>query len=423
MTFLDLIRLTVMNEFSWVFLIALALMTGVELWLSLRQGKYVAAHRDKVPAAFADDVSIEAHQKAADYTQAKGKFNRFGSLFAAVVLLAWTLAGGLELLFDGWQSFGFSETVTSLAFILSFFVIGSLIELPIDWYKTFVLEQKFGFNNNTPTLFLSDLAKQLLLVVLLGAPLIWAALWLMGSTGEYWWLYLWGAWMGFALFMMWAYPAFIAPLFNEFKPLEDQQLKARVEDLLARCGFKSQGIFVMDGSRRSGHGNAYFTGLGSNKRIVFFDTLLETLDEDQIEAVLAHELGHFKRKHVVKNMGVMALLSLVGLALLGWASAEAWFYQGLGVDNQNNALALVLFMLVIPVFSFFLHPVMTAMSRKYEYEADDYAASVSSGERLIEALVALYQENASTLTPDPLVSAVYDSHPPATLRVAHLQAK
>jgi STE24 endopeptidase len=412
-----------MNEFSWVFLAALAMMTAVELWLSLRQGKHVAAHRDNVPKAFAEDVSIEAHQKAADYTQAKGKFNRFGNLFAAAVLLAWTFAGGLSALFEGWQSFGLSESVTHVAFILSFFVIGSLIELPVDWYKTFVLEQKFGFNNNTPALFLSDLAKQLLLVVILGAPLTWAALWLMGSTGEFWWLYLWAAWMGFALFMMWAYPAFIAPLFNEFKPLEDQQLKARVEGLLARCGFKSQGIFVMDGSRRSGHGNAYFTGLGSNKRIVFFDTLLETLDEDQIEAVLAHELGHFKRKHVVKNMVVMAVLSLVGLALLGWASAEAWFYQGLGVDSQNNALALVLFMLVIPVFSFFLHPLMTSMSRKYEYEADDYAASVSSAQHLIEALVALYQENASTLTPDPLVSAVYDSHPPATLRVAHLQAR
>jgi len=412
-----------MNEFSWVFLIALIAMTMVELWLSLRQGRYVAAHKDKVPTAFADDVTLDAHQKAAEYTQAKGKFNRFGSLFSALVLVAWTLAGGLNILFDGWQGLGLSETITSVAFILSFFVIGSLIELPVDWYKTFVLEQKFGFNNNTPALFLSDLAKQLLLVVVIGAPLIWAALWLMGSTGEYWWLYLWAAWIGFTVLMMWAYPAFIAPLFNEFKPLEDQQLKTRVEDLLTRCGFKSQGIFVMDGSRRSGHGNAYFTGLGSNKRIVFFDTLLETLDEDQIEAVLAHELGHFKRKHVIKNMFVMAFLSLVGLAILGWASAESWFYQGLGVASESDALALVLFMLVIPVFSFFLHPMMTAMSRKYEYEADDYAASVSSGEHLIQALVALYQENASTLTPDPLVSAVYDSHPPATLRVAHLQAK
>jgi STE24 endopeptidase len=260
-------------------------------------------------------------------------------------------------------------------------------------------------------------------MVLIGAPLLWGALWLMESTGEYWWLYLWAAWIGFTLLMMWAYPAFIAPLFNQFSPLEDVALKTRVEGLLSRCGFKSQGIFVMDGSRRSGHGNAYFTGLGSNKRIVFFDTLLKTLNEEQIEAVLAHELGHFRRKHVLKNMGVMAVLSLVSLALLGWVIIEPWFYVGLGVTTQSSAMALVLFMLVIPVFGFFMHPLMTAMSRKYEYEADDYAASVSSGQHLIEALVALYQENASTLTPDPLVSAIYDSHPPATLRVAHLEAQ
>jgi STE24 endopeptidase len=252
--------------------------------------------------------------------------------------------------------------------------------------------------------------------------LVWVALWMMGSAGQLWWLYLWGAWMGFALLMMWAYPAFIAPLFNKFTPLEDAQLQQRVENLLSRCGFKSQGIFVMDGSRRSGHGNAYFTGLGSNKRIVFFDTLLNTLNEDQIEAVLAHELGHFRRKHVVKNMLVMAAISLLGLALLGWASGQSWFYQGLGVSTESNAMALALFMLVIPVFLFFLHPLMTSLSRKYEYEADDYAASVASADDLIAALVALYKENASTLTPDPLVSAVYDSHPPAALRIAHLQS-
>jgi len=411
-----------MNEFTWVFLIALILMTGIELWLSLRQGRHVLAHRDKIPEAFKDEVSLDAHHKAADYTQAKGKFGRVEGLFGMVLLLAWTLGGGLGMLSDAWQSLALPTSVTSIIFILSFFIIGSLIELPLSWYKTFVLEQRFGFNNNTPALFLADLAKQTLLMVVIGAPLIWAALWLMDSTGEYWWLYLWAAWIGFAVFMMWAYPAFIAPLFNKFTPLDDEDLKARVEALLARCGFKSQGIYVMDGSRRSGHGNAYFTGLGNNKRIVFFDTLLETLNGDQIEAVLAHELGHFRRKHVIKNMVVMAILSLVGLAVLGWASAESWFYTGLGVSTESSAMALVLFMLVIPVFSFFLHPMMTAMSRKYEYEADAYAASVSSADDLIKALVVLFQENASTLTPDPLVSAIYDSHPPATLRVAHLQA-
>jgi len=411
-----------MNEFTWIFLAALALMTGVELWLSLRQSRYVHAHRDAVPEAFKDQVELAAHQKAAKYTVAKGKLNRIESVIGVVLLLAWTLGGGLALLSDAWASLGWSEMITGIVFILSFFVIGTLIDLPLSWYKTFVLEDRFGFNNNTRALFLSDIAKQTLLMLALGAPLIWGALTLMESTGDYWWLYLWAAWMAFALVMMWAYPAFIAPLFNKFTPLEDEQLKARVEGLLARCGFKSQGIYVMDGSRRSGHGNAYFTGLGNNKRIVFFDTLLNTLNEDQIEAVLAHELGHFRRKHVVKNMVVMSLLSLLGLAALGWASAESWFYTGLGVSSQGSAMALILFMLVIPVFSFFLHPMMTALSRKYEYEADAYAASVSSSEHLIQALVALYQENASTLTPDPLVSAVYDSHPPATLRVAHLQA-
>jgi len=411
-----------MNEFTWIFLAALVLMTGVELWLSLRQSRYVHAHRDAVPEAFKDQVELAAHQKAAEYTVAKGKLNRIENIFAFVLLLAWTLGGGLALLSGAWASLAWSEMTTGIVFILSFFVIGTLIDLPFSWYKTFVLEDRFGFNNNTRTLFLSDIAKQTVLMLVLGAPLIWVALTLMTSTGDYWWLYLWAAWITFALVMMWAYPAFIAPLFNKFTPLEDEKLKKRVEALLARCGFKSQGIYVMDGSRRSGHGNAYFTGLGNNKRIVFFDTLLNTLDEDQIEAVLAHELGHFRRKHVVKNMAVMAVLSLISLAVLGWASAESWFYTGLGVNSQENAMALVLFMLVIPVFSFFLHPMMTALSRKYEFEADAYAASVSSSEHLIQALVALYQENASTLTPDPLVSAIYDSHPPATLRVAQLQA-
>ncbi|MDH5357917.1 MAG: M48 family metallopeptidase [Gammaproteobacteria bacterium] len=411
-----------MNDFTWIFLAALGLMTGIELWLSLRQGRYVQSHRGNVPDAFSSQVELSAHQKAADYTVAKGKLNRVENVLGALLLLIWTLAGGLALLSDIWQSMGWSDMMTGVGFILSFFIIGTLIELPLSWYKTFVLEQRFGFNRNTLPLFLSDVVKETLLMVIIGAPLIWGALWLMEGTGEYWWLYLWGALMGVSLLMMWAYPAFISPLFNKFTPLEDVKLKERVEGLLARCGFKSQGIYVMDGSRRSGHGNAYFTGLGNNKRIVFFDTLLNTLNEDQIEAVLAHELGHFRRKHVVKNMGVMALLSLIGLAVLGWASAESWFYTGLGVTTQSNAMALVLFMLVIPVFSFFLHPMMTALSRKYEFEADDYAASVSSSEHLIQALVALYQENASTLTPDPLVSSIYDSHPPASLRIAHLQA-
>jgi STE24 endopeptidase len=411
-----------MNEFSWIFLTAVIVMTAVEIWLSLRQGRYVQAHRDEVPTAFKDQISLASHQKAADYTAAKGKFNRSESLFAMVVLLLWTLGGGLALLSDTWSQLELPTMVGGIVFFLSFLVIGSVLELPFSYFRTFVLEERFGFNRNTPGLFFSDFVKQTLLTVIMGGILVAVALWMMNSAGQLWWLYLWGAWMAFALVMMWAYPAFIAPLFNKFTPLEDANLQQRVEALLARCGFKSQGIYVMDGSRRSGHGNAYFTGLGNNKRIVFFDTLLNTLNEDQIEAVLAHELGHFRRKHVLKNMFVMAGLSLLGLALLGWLSGQAWFYEGLGVSTQSNAMALALFMLVIPVFLFFLHPLMTALSRKYEYEADDYAASVANADDLITALVALYQENASTLTPDPLVSAVYDSHPPAALRIAHLQS-
>ncbi|KKN32184.1 hypothetical protein LCGC14_0816380 [marine sediment metagenome] len=410
-----------MNEFSWIFLAALFLMTAVELWLSIRQGKYVQAHRNEVPKAFADQISLQAHQKAADYTAAKGKFGRKENLYGVVILLAWTFGGGLSLLSSGLDSLGWSPMLTGIGFLLSFIVIGSLLDLPFSYYRTFVLEDKFGFNRNTPGLFFADFFKQTLLTLIMGALLIWVALWMMQSSGEFWWLYLWAAWMGFAVLMMWAYPAFIAPLFNKFTPLDDAELQEKVENLLSRCGFKSQGIFVMDGSRRSGHGNAYFTGLGSNKRIVFFDTLLNTLNEDQIEAVLAHELGHFRRKHVVKNMLVMSVISLAGLALLGWASAQTWFYEGLGISSQSNAMALALFMLVVPVFLFFLHPLMTSLSRKYEFEADAYAASVANADDLVEALVALYKENASTLTPDPLVSAVYDSHPPAALRIAHLQ--
>ncbi|MBD3633972.1 MAG: M48 family metallopeptidase [Methylophaga sp.] len=411
-----------MNEFSWIFLAAVLLMTAVEIWLSFRQGRYVAAHRDEVPAAFKEQISLNAHQKAADYTVAKGKFKRTETFYSMVILLLWTLGGGLAVLYGAWSQLEMGPMLGGVIFFLSFLLIGSLLELPFSYYKTFVLEDKFGFNRQTPGLFFSDFIKQTILMLVVGGLLIWVALWMMNSAGELWWLYLWAAWMGFAVFMMWAYPAFIAPLFNKFTPLEDEQLQQRVENLLSRCGFKSQGIFVMDGSRRSGHGNAYFTGMGSNKRIVFFDTLLNTLNEDQIEAVLAHELGHFSRKHVVKNMFVMAGLSLLGLALLGWASGEAWFFEGLGANTESNAMALALFMLVIPVFLFFLHPLMTALSRKYEYEADDYAASVANADDLIAALVALYKENASTLTPDPLVSAVYDSHPPAALRIAHLQS-
>ena len=411
-----------MNEFSWIFLIALALMTGVECWLSLRQRRHVLANRHAVPKPFDQEIGLDAHQKAADYTVAKGALKRGESIYSAIILLLWTFGGGLALLSGAWGALDWSPMVTGIAFLISFFLIGSVLDLPFSWYKTFVMEERFGFNRNTPKLFIADFFKQLVLLAVMGIPLVWVALWLMGSAGEFWWLYLWAAWMGFAVVMIWAYPALIAPLFNKFTPLENADLKTRVEQLLQRCGFKSQGIFVMDGSRRSGHGNAYFTGVGNNKRIVFFDTLLDTLNADQIEAVLAHELGHFRRKHVIKNMLLLSVISLVGLAFLGWASGQSWFYQGLGVTTESNAMALALFMIVVPVFMFFLSPLMTAMSRKYEYEADEYAASVADSRDLIAALVALYKENASTLTTDPLVSAIYDSHPPASMRIAALQA-
>jgi STE24 endopeptidase len=299
----------------------------------------------------------------------------------------------------------------------------SLLDLPFSLYHTFVVEERFGFNKTTAAVFVSDMVKQGLLMLVLGLPLAWTALWLMQGSGELWWLYLWLLWTGFSLLMLWAYPTVIAPLFNKFTLLEDQQLQQRIQELLDRCGFKSKGIYVMDGSRRSGHGNAYFTGMGRNKRIVFFDTLLETLEPDEIEAVLAHELGHFKRRHVQKRIAVMVLGSLAGLALLGWLSQQSWFYQGLGVTRPSDYLALLLFLIAVPVFTLFLQPLASWFSRRHEFEADDYAAKQADAAGLIRALVKLYRENASTLTPDPLYSAFHDSHPPAPVRVAHLSTK
>jgi STE24 endopeptidase len=307
--------------------------------------------------------------------------------------------------------------------LVSAFMIMALLELPFSVYHTFVIEERFGFNKTTPATFIGDMAKQTLLMLILGVPLAWAALWLMQESGSLWWLYLWLLWAGFSLLMLWAYPALIAPLFNKFTLLDDENLQQRIQSLLDRCGFKSQGIYVMDGSRRSGHGNAYFTGMGQNKRIVFFDTLLKTLEADEIEAVLAHELGHFKRKHVQKRIISMMLMSLAGLALLGWLIEQSWFYQGLGVQQPSNHLALLLFLMVSPVFTLFLQPLFSWFSRRHEFEADDYAATQASAADLIRALVKMYKENASTLTPDPLYSAFYDSHPPAPVRVAHLSTK
>jgi STE24 endopeptidase len=412
-----------MNTFSWIFLLALGASLLLKLWLARRQLGTVAANRARVPEAFADSIQLEAHQKAADYTITNTRQGRLELVYGALLLVGWTLGGGLQWLDSAWQQFGWGTVASGVAVLISAFVIMALLELPFSLYHTFVIEERFGFNKTTPATFIGDLVKQTLLMLILGVPLAWAALWLMQESGRLWWLYLWLLWSGFSLLMLWAYPTVIAPLFNKFTLLDDDNLQQRIQSLLDRCGFKSKGIYVMDGSRRSGHGNAYFTGMGQNKRIVFFDTLLKTLEADEIEAVLAHELGHFKRKHVQKRIVTMMLLSLGGLALLGWLIEQGWFYQGLGVQQPSNHLALLLFLMVSPVFTIFLQPLFSWFSRRHEFEADDYAAAQASASDLIRALVKMYKKNASTLTPDPLYSAFYDSHPPAPVRVAHLSTK
>ncbi len=412
-----------MNPFTLLFLLAVALMLATQLWLERRQLRHVSAHRARVPEAFADRVPLEAHQRAADYTTAKTRVARWETAYDALLLLGWTYGGGIEWLDRTWRSLTLSPLYTGVGVILSAFALMGLLQLPFTLYRTFGLEQRFGFNRTTPALFFSDLAKQIALVAVLVTPLLALVLWLMSMAGRGWWLYVWLVWMTFSLLMLWAYPAFIAPLFNKFTPLQDAALHRRIETLLQRCGFATSGVYVMDGSRRSAHGNAYFTGLGRNKRIVFYDTLLKTLDHDEIEAVLAHELGHFRRHHVRRRLIASALFSLGGLALLGWLLPHPWFYHGLGVGTPSLHAALLLFLLVIPAFTFFLQPLLAARMRRHEFEADDFAAQQTAPRFLVRALVKLYEENANTLTPDPLYSAFYDSHPPAPVRVAHLLTK
>lgn len=411
-----------MNNFTALFLFFLTLSFWVQIWLSLRNARHVAAHRAAVPEAFADRIPLEAHQKAADYTLAKGRLGRLELGWGTLLLLAWTLGGGLELLDGFWRGFHWTPEWTGTAVFFSFILIGALLDLPFDLYRTFVLEERFGFNRTTPRIWLLDKIKGTALLVALGLPLLWVVLKLMGSAGANWWLYVWLVWSGFMLLMMWAYPAFIAPLFNKFIPMEEGELRQRIEALLQRCGFASKGLFVMDGSRRSSHGNAYFTGFGNNKRIVFFDTLLQGLTGDEVEAVLAHELGHFRHHHIRSRLAISLGMSLAGLALLGWLMEQGFFYSGLGVFTASTYMALLLFMLVGPVFTFLLGPVMAALSRRHEFQADAYAARQAEAKALIRALVNMYRDNASTLTPDPLYSAFYDSHPPAPIRIAHLRA-
>jgi STE24 endopeptidase len=412
-----------MHPFTLVFIIVLAATTLLRLWLAQRHIRHVGLHRSTVPAAFAGRIELQAHQRAADYTVAKTRLQMLDSLVSVALLLAFTLGGGLQWLYDYWGGvFAVDGYAQGIALIASVALISGAIELPFTLYRTFKVEARYGFNRMTLRLFVFDLLKQTLLAAVIGLPLLFVVLWLMASMGQWWWLDVWLVWMGFNILLLVLYPTVISPLFNKFTPLSDETLKERIEKLLARCGFRSQGLFVMDGSKRSSHGNAYFTGLGSAKRIVFFDTLLERLAPPEIEAVLAHELGHFKRRHVLKRIVFMFALSLVFLALLAYLATQSWFYNGLGVQSQSTALALLLFFLVVPLFSFLLQPLVSLYSRKHEYEADAYAAAQADGADLIHALVKLYQDNAATLTPDPLHSAFYDSHPPAALRIARLQS-
>lgn len=413
-----------MHSFTLLFLIALGAGLIVELWLLMRHQRHILEHRARVPDAFSSQVTLEQHQKAADYSVTKIGVGRLNLVYSTLLLLGWTLGGGIDWLDQWWAGFGLGALTQGLALIFSLFLIMGLLELPFSLYSTFVIEERFGFNHTTIAQFIKDMLLQTLIGVVIGLPLLALILWLMQEAGHYWWLAAWVAWTLFTLFITWIFPTVIAPLFNKFTPLEDDSLRKRVQALLERCGFASKGIFVMDGSKRSGHGNAYFTGFGKNKRIVFYDTLIEGLDEKEVEAVLAHELGHFKKNHIKKGMALSFALSLAGLALLGWLAQQPWFYQALGVSHStSNALALILFMLVIPTFTQFLTPVGAWFSRKNEFEADDFAVVQTGAGPLITALVKLYRENANTLTPDPLYSSFHDSHPPAPVRVRHLSSK
>lgn len=408
-----------------VFAAVLVASLLTRLWLSTRQARHVSQHRHAVPAAFSQTVTLQAHQRAADYTLAKLRFGLVMLAVEAAVLLGWTLLGGLDALNTAVRDATF-ESLGPLGYQLSllaaFALIGGLIDLPFSAWHTFGLEQRHGFNRMTPGLFIADLLKGVVISALLGLPVAALVLWLMGAAGSLWWLWAWGAWVGFLLLVQWLFPTVIAPLFNRFEPLQDAALKARVESLMQRCGFQAKGLFVMDGSRRSAHANAYFTGFGSAKRVVFFDTLLRTLSPGEVEAVLAHELGHFRHRHVIKRMVLLFALSLGAFALLGWVSSRAWFYTGLGVQPNlgapNDALALLLFVLAGPVFAFFVSPLFAGLSRRHEFEADAYACAQASGRDLAGALLKLYEDNASTLTPDPLYVRFYYSHPPASERLA-----
>jgi STE24 endopeptidase len=422
-----------MSDYSFqltlVFSAVLVLGLVTRFYLASRQVRHVAQHSDRVPAAFASTISPESHKRAADYTIVKARFGMLEMAFGAAILLGWTLLGGIDALNQAVFNSGlaaYGSLAVQLALISAFGAISGLLDLPFTLHSTFSIEERFGFNKMTFRLWLADLVKATLVGVVVGLPIVALILWLMGSAGSLWWLWAWGAWMGFNLLVLVLFPTVIAPLFNKFKPLDDETLKARVTALMQRCGFAAKGLFVMDGSKRSAHANAYFTGFGAAKRVVFYDTLLKQLSPDEVDAVLAHELGHFKHKHIIKRIGGMFAMSLAGFALLGWLSSQVWFYTGLGVrpnmTGANDALALLLFLLVVPLFSFFISPLFAQLSRKHEFEADAYAVSQTDGKDLQSALLKLYKDNASTLTPDPLFVKFYYSHPPASERLARMTA-
>lgn len=415
--------------FTLIFSAALVLGLLVKFYLSARQIRHVARHRDTVPAAFTATISLAAHQKAADYTITKSRFGLLELAFGTAVMLGWTLLGGLDALnqvLAGTSLAEWSPLAQQLALVAGFAVIGGVLDLPFTLYSTFKIEERFGFNKMTFKLWLTDLLKSTVVGIVVGLPILALILWLMGSAGSLWWLWAWAVWMGFNLLILVLYPTLIAPLFNKFQPLEDESLKARVTALMQRCGFAAKGLFVMDGSKRSAHANAYFTGFGAAKRVVFYDTLLKQLSPAEVDAVLAHELGHFKHKHIIKRIVMLFALSLAGFALLGWLSSQIWFYTGLGVlpnmNASNDALALLLFMLVVPLFGFFISPLFAQLSRQHEFEADAYAALQTDGRDLSSALLKLYKDNASTLTPDPVFVKFYYSHPPASERLARMSA-
>ncbi len=420
-----------MNDLSltWTLLFSAALVLGLllKLYLSSRQIRHVARHRDTVPPAFAATISLASHQKAADYTLTKARFGLLELAFGSAMLLGWTLLGGLDTLNQALAGSALAQwgpLATQMALVASFGLISGALDLPFTLYSTFRIEERFGFNKMSFQLWLADLLKSTLVGMVIGLPIVALILWLMNSAGPLWWLWAWAVWMGFNLLVLVLYPTVIAPMFNKFKPLEDESLKARVTALMQRCGFAAKGLYVMDGSKRSAHANAYFTGFGAAKRVVFYDTLLKQLSPAEVDAVLAHELGHFKHKHIIQRIVMLFAMSLAGFALIGFLSQQLWFYTGLGVRPNlgapNDALALLLFMLAVPLFSFFISPLMAQLSRQHEFQADAYAAMQTDGRDLASALLKLYQDNASTLTPDPVFVKFYYSHPPASERLARM---